>query len=647
MNALLLEAIYRQNFQIDGNHRVSLRYRVVVSTEEAKISKLSSIFKGFESSLRVGQERDEHLYYQHLEIVRELYQCQLQELIKSWKAEFSPELKLIRLRDQIRDFFGRDEIHFVAIDGTCKAEETTRFLLFYAGAYGARGSLDLKGSPPTLRYHKWSLEQDVSVVAQVPVPHAELEDVLEEGRDPFAVSDLEKVNLTGLQTLLMQLSEVYLARDTVTSSRTDAPNFVLLDQSISSSMASNMVQPTAVRMVGSPWGSRALTEADVAIALAHPFNAELGIPTLKKFRQYTGLLARMEQGGGSVDLERVAEEEGVVLDSSSPGVKYLTQRGLAKLENNGRRLVWIGSYGLEESWAYTKSVFQEICEKLFVEKDPAALTYYVSEEEGGTQRQHWMSPADVKFLIGVGLRSLIEECWKRNVLLVGLVKDSSSAYFIRNYLGVMKFLNILPGLRKFSRPLPSSDRIALELLPLIEDKLESPWSTIEFDGVFMTLFARQDHPGETYLSGVQKDILAPERLTARSLGQFFLQQNPSGPLMGHVIFVERLLYPRWDKNARLEDYIDTKELGKVEPYFRSNAKENNIGQMIVMYLLSELTRNHYAEVVGYPDPLHKADWGAKTVGRRLAQMLQSAGYLTRSTPIFRTFRDIRDRANRM
>ncbi|WP_413167737.1 hypothetical protein ACL6C3_13685 [Capilliphycus salinus ALCB114379] len=35
-------------------------------------------------------------------------------------------------------------------------------------------------------------------------------------------------------TLLMQLSEVYLAYDTVTSSRTDAPNFVLLDQSISS-----------------------------------------------------------------------------------------------------------------------------------------------------------------------------------------------------------------------------------------------------------------------------------------------------------------------------------------------------------------------------------------------------------------------------
>jgi hypothetical protein len=65
-----------------------------------------------------------------------------------------------------------------------------------------------------------------------------------------------------------------------------------------------------------------------------------------------------------------------------------------------------------------------------------------------------------------------------------------------------------------------------------------------------------------------------------------------------------------------------------------------------MYLLSELTRNHYAEVIGYPDPLHKADWGAKTVGRRLAQMLQSADYMMRSNPLSRTLRSVRDRAKR-
>jgi hypothetical protein len=606
------------------------------------VSKLSNIFRGFEESLRFGQDRSESLYEQHVDVVQELYDCKLKDLVKAWKTEFSSQPKLIRLRDQIRDFFGRDEVHFVAIDGTCQAEETSQFLLFYAGAYGAKGSLDLKGTPPTLRYHKWSLEQDVSVVAQVPIPYAELEDVLEENRDPFAVSDFEKVSLAGIHTLLMQLAEVYLAYDTVSSSRTDAPNMVLLDQSISSIMASNMVQPGVVRMIGSDWGTRQLTEADVMVALAHPFNKDLGIPTLKRFRQYTGLLAKMQQQGGEVDLAQLANEAGLTIEQLAPGVDYLTKRRLA--EQDGTKLKWTGANTIDASWAYVKDVFQTICERLFVAKDSTALTYDIQHNE--IRKQRWMGPTDLKFLIGVGLRLLIEESWKRNVLLVGLVKDSSSAYFSRNYLGVMRLLNVFPELNSFNRPLPATDRIALELLPVINESLEAPWSTVEFDSVFMTLFVQQEDNNTRTLSGVRGDILAPERLTARSLGQFFLQNKPSGPLMGHVIFVERLLYPRWDKTAVLSDKIQTSTLGKVNPYFRSDATEGNIGQSLVMYLLSELCRNHFAEVIGYPDPLHKADWGAKTVGRRLADMMRSVDYMLRSNPLARTFRSIRDSAKR-
>ena len=608
------------------------------------MSKLSDIFKGFESSLREGQKRNEELYSQHQEVVEELYELQLKELVKSWKDEFSSPSKIRRLRDQLRDFFGRDEVHFVAIDGTCKAEETAQFLLFYAGAYGARGSLDVQSDSSRLKYQKWSLEQDVSIVAQVPIPYAELEDVLGEERDPFAVSDFEKVNLAGLHTLLMQLSEVYLAYDTVASSRTDAPDFVLLDQSISSSMASNMIQPGTVNMINSSWGSRNLTKADVMIALAHPFNNELNIPTLKHFRQYTGLIARMEKNGGTVNLEQIATEEGLNLNDLDSGVKYLLKEGLAKLNDDKRTLTWTGPHRINKSWAYTKSVFEEICEKLFVDKDATALTYIV--EEGATEKEHWMSPTDLKFLIGVGFRMLIEGCWKRNVLLVGLVKDSSSSYFTRNYLGVMRHLNVFPNLKNFSRSLPSTDRIALELIPLINSELESPWSTVEFDGVFMTMFVNQEKGGQSSLSGVRGDILAPECLTARSLGQFYLNQKPSGPLMGHVIFIERLLYPQWDSKARLPSPIQTSAFGKVDPYFRADFNEANIGQTLVMYLLHEMTQNHFAEVIGYPDPLHKADWGAKTVGRRLAQMLKSLDYVLRSNPLYRTLRSIRDSVKR-
>lgn len=66
----------------------------------------------------------------------------------------------------------------------------------------------------------------------------------------------------------------------------------------------------------------------------------------------------------------------------------------------------------------------------------------------------------------------------------------------------------------------------------------------------------------------------------------------------------------------------------------------------MMYLLSVLTRNHFAEAIGYPDPLHKADWGAKTIGRAVAATIQSSVYFLNSRPLSRTFRAIRDRARR-
>ncbi|MEL7512622.1 MAG: hypothetical protein AAGM27_10840, partial [Cyanobacteria bacterium J06554_3] len=63
---------------------------------------------------------------------------------------------------------------------------------------------------------------------------------------------------------------------------------------------------------------------------------------------------------------------------------------------------------------------------------------------------------------------------------------------------------------------------------------------------------------------------------------------------------------------------------------------------INMYLLNILTRNHFPEVIGYPDPLHKADWGAKTVAKRIQGIVRSSAYSFRSQPLSRTFRTIRD-----
>ena len=142
------------------------------------------------------------------------------------------------------------------------------------------------------------------------------------------------------------------------------------------------------------------------------------------------------------------------------------------------------------------------------------------------------------------------------------------------------------------------------------------------------------------------EMVAPERLFLRSLAQFFLSRQKPMPLSGHVVFLDRLAFPAWDASNVGPAVLGSRSLGQVEPIVYRDCDAINVGQTIMMYFLSTVTRNHFPEVIGYPDPLHKADWGAKSMGRRVQSMAQSSELPFRSNPIGKTLRRIRDEYKR-
>jgi hypothetical protein len=126
-----------------------------------------------------------------------------------------------------------------------------------------------------------------------------------------------------------------------------------------------------------------------------------------------------------------------------------------------------------------------------------------------------MSPDDILFLIAVGLRALVEVCWERRMMLVGVVKDSESRYLTRNYLGVMKQVGVYPEFQTLKVGLlPWTDRIYLETIPTCcDDELEAPWASIEFDSTFMTLHLGRDEKDNPQIMGVRSragEMVAPE-----------------------------------------------------------------------------------------------------------------------------------------
>ena len=618
----------------------------------AKGSAISSIFGSYHGALSFSQARFRDLYTERAENAVDFYDKFLHRLIVGFDG-FTNEGLRRTVRRELLNFFDRDEIQFVSIDGTCKKDPFSDFMVFSSIAYGVRGKVSLQGDPPSLKYERRSMEEDVSFVAYVPVPFAEITDVTNVSQlEDFIVTDQDKIDLSNIHNTLMLLAEVYLAYEMARSTSPDRPRLILMDHSPSSILASSDIGLSNIGMVGYRSGRKSLDTGDVNVVFSHPFNEDFGLPSTKNFRLYSGLVNEVVRNRNApINVREWARDQGLTLEKVERQF-HRNSKAIHSLGDYDRSTkIFTPRFNYSESWWDSVRIFEDICRRLFREKDQQALLYQVPDEDDtGKLRQRWLSPDDVKFLIAIGLRALIEECWRNKIMLLGLVKDSASRYFTRNYYGLMRYAGFYPEIP--IKPLPWTDRIVLEDIAHEVEDISVPWSTVEFDSCFMTLHTGIAE-GETLPKpmGVQGDVLNQERLFARSLAQFFLRRTPgkSSPLMGHVIFVDRLLQPSWDKDlcGEVSVYDQTpRGLGGITPFLHRDRDSTNNGQRVAMFLLNTLTRNLFPEAIGYPDPLHKADQGAKTIGRRVAKIIADSEISFRANPITKAFRAIRDARKR-
>ncbi len=65
-----------------------------------------------------------------------------------------------------------------------------------------KGQISLEGESKRVRYKRWSMDEDVSMVAYVPVPYAEVGDALGAEED-FTLSEADKIDLSNIHTRIM------------------------------------------------------------------------------------------------------------------------------------------------------------------------------------------------------------------------------------------------------------------------------------------------------------------------------------------------------------------------------------------------------------------------------------------------------------
>ena len=598
---------------------------------------ISKIFKSYREALDATYKETVEKIMNVKEKAREFYDSFLKDLIINYGEKLQDSYRSSLIEESVKDVFGTDNIRFVAIDGSSFKKEFSEFIVFYGGAYAVRGSLKIKENPIKIEYERWDIKHDKSIVAYIPVPHIDLE--FEEKEEMFFLTDKEKTQFLNIHNQLMQLAEIYLAYSFVSSPDTDV-NLVLIDNSLSSMYLSNdilhLLDKNELRIIGYKYGRNRLTPADIYTSYAMPVNEALDIPSCKDFHGEFYIIRKLFNNSEFKNECKFIRED--------KHINRLKTLGIISSDSN-REIIKINrEFGnnTRESWEFVKGLYKYICEELFVNKNINVLKVKRGDKE------EWLTSDDIRFLISVGLRMLIEESWKRNVLIVGIAKDSASKYFIRNYLGVMRHIELYnlepPGI-------VAPDRLILEAIPFIDKEISAPWSTIEFDSVFMSLHLNKDENENIYVEGFRGNVIVPqERLFLRSLAQFYVNRSKRNPITGNVIFIDRIVHPEWDAQNRLSKLegkvIITCRGDEVDPIiYKDRTKENKVQEALI-YMIDALTKNLFPNIIGYPDPLHKADWGAKSMNEKIRDLIESSEIKFTADPLKKSFRQKREEGYR-
>lgn len=402
------------------------------------MSEIGNIYARYGEALEWGLDDFEVSRQQAFNAIQELYDSFLRNLVCNHSDlgnNASPRrAEILRIfKEQFNN--GRSEANFTAIDGTCGKEQLSEMMVFYGASYAQNGTLNLDDQAGKLSYSRWTPSEDTSFVAYLPVPLNALAELQDEDW-LFRADDEERSSVAMVHTGLMQLAEIYLAYRRVTS-EDRPPRILLLDHSLSSTLLSSDVMHSVRKYrpdrqtlgwIGANiprWG-RVFEPADALVAHAHPMHRSLDVPSLRHNAIFERLVAEVTdfwQMGMTGEREWGRD---INLSSFSEALKERikkTNREYEAFNLEGdilKPLVDRRGRTLRQRWYDLRLLFEDTCERLFRERRLDALQLNYPDDGERTGRK-WMDDNDVRFLVGVGLRLLIEICWQKQVLLIGVV----------------------------------------------------------------------------------------------------------------------------------------------------------------------------------------------------------------------------------
>jgi hypothetical protein len=352
--------------------------------------------------------------------------------------------------DTSRDFFKRESINFVAIDGTEYSTQFFDMVIFYAGAYSCSGTIDLNKNEIKPKYDDKFLDKGREISSCVPVyinqiPEIDTSFYDSQNQHTSILNQFSEEGIldnTNISKSLMTFSEFFLAYTIASSKQAD---IIFMDRSLSN-MYSSLFYDTSKKddweetcsLLGYRIDDIPFDSNDFTLARHNICNELLKIPPSRgDYFRYLVFFKILQNE--LIDLPSLCGLLNIVDDEKKVEQieKYLKvwiKEDVVIKDNNHFKI----NNNYKSTWSRIRKLVDTLGNQIFKsETDP----FVIIKNINGERKNQWITTTDMAFLTLFAFYLLIEECWKNNILLLGITKDTIARDFSNHLLpvGISKF----------------------------------------------------------------------------------------------------------------------------------------------------------------------------------------------------------------
>ena len=284
----------------------------------------------------------------------------------------------------------------------------------------------------------------------------------------------------------MQLSEYYMAVKTIHEN--PSIQIVILDRTLAGdrahliwSVAKTLEEDGACILQGKDTKYGKVTGLDLELTRMLHANEDLKIPAARsqliKYAAINKLLLQSQDQVGEDSMlvsraqstmdKRISYKDLLTAIGADRNRLDKLQKDISKLNTRYSFLDGDQMYSLKSHisgyWERVFSAAMEICDHIF--NTPANEHPLILSDPQNIENERWITVSDIDYLVLVMIYALLHAAWEKNILVIGIIKDISSAEMMKTVIPILQSTGMIALKSKF--PSLNSDKSFLQTASIV------------------------------------------------------------------------------------------------------------------------------------------------------------------------------------